>query len=286
MLITGSGAQDRNESIVDHQPFLVLADHLTRKGIAVLRADDRGVGKSGGNFATATTVDFASDVEAGLAFLRSRREVDQQRLGLIGHSEGGMIAPMVAARNSAVHFIVLMAGPGVPGDEIIVEQARLISLASGMAPEIAQRGAEQQRSVLEIIKREKDASALEAALRERLTALGLPPAQIDLQLKALTAPWYRYFVSYDPAPSLAALTCPVLAINGEKDLQVPPAQNLPAIRRALASNPSAQVEEIPGVNHLFQPAKTGLPAEYASTEETIAPAVLDRISNWILGQPK
>jgi uncharacterized protein len=135
MLITGSGAQDRNESLVDHQPFLVLADHLTRKGIVVLRADDRGVGKSGGNFATATTTDFVTDVEAGVAFLRSRREVDERRLGLLGHSEGGMIAPMVANRNSAVHFIVLMAGPGVPGDEIIVEQVRLISLASGMAPE-------------------------------------------------------------------------------------------------------------------------------------------------------
>jgi pimeloyl-ACP methyl ester carboxylesterase len=283
MLITGSGAQDRNESLVDHQPFLVLADHLTRKGIVVLRADDRGVGKSGGNFAAATTTDFASDVEAGVAFLRSRREVDERRLGLIGHSEGGMIAPMVANRNPAVHFLVLMAGPGVPGDEIIVEQARLISLASGMAPEAVQRGVDQQRSVLEIVKREKDTSALEAALRERMTALGLQPGMIDLQLKALTTPWYRYFVSYDPRPALAALTCPVLVINGEKDLQVPPAQNLPAIRRALASNTSAQVEEIGGVNHLFQTAKTGMPAEYATIEETIAPAVLDRISNWILG---
>jgi uncharacterized protein len=273
MLITGSGAQDRNESLVDHQPFLVLADHLTRKGIVVLRADDRGVGKSGGNFATATTTDFAT-------------EVDELRLGLIGHSEGGMIAPMVANRNSAVHFLVLMAGPGVPGDEIIVEQVRLISLAFGMAPEAAQRGVDQQRSVLEIVKREKDPSALEMTLRERLTALGLQPAQIDVQLKALATPWYRYFVSYDPRPALAALKCPVLAINGEKDLQVPPAQNLPAIRRALASNTSAQVEEIPGVNHLFQPAKTGLPAEYVTIEETIAPAVLDKISNWILGQPK
>ena len=283
MLITGSGAQDRNESIVDHQPFLVLADHLTRKGIVVLRADDRGVGKSSGNFAAATTADFATDVEEGLAFLRSRREVDQQRVGLIGHSEGGAIAPIVAVRNTAVRFIVLMAGPGVPGDEIILEQTRLISLASGMAPELAERGTTQQRSVLDIIKREHDPGALDHELRDRFTGLGLPPAQVDLQVKALTTPWYRYFVSYDPAPALTALACPVLALNGEKDLQVPPAQNLPAIRRALASNKAAQVEELPGLNHLFQSAKTGLPAEYVTIEETIAPAVLDKISTWVLG---
>jgi uncharacterized protein len=281
MLITGSGPQDRNESLLDHQPFLVLADYLTRNGVEVLRADDRGVGKSTGNFAAATTVDFATDVEAGLAFLRSRADVDQRRLGLIGHSEGGMIAPMVAARNSAVRFIVLMAGPGVPGDQIIVEQTRLISLASGVAQAQADRGAEQLRSVLEIIKREHDPAALDRQLRERFAEVGVPPAQIDQQVKALTTPWYRYFVSYDPAPALAALTCPVLALSGEKDLQVPPAQNLPAIRRALSANKAAQVEEIAGVNHLFQPATTGSPSEYATIEETIAPSVLEKISAWI-----
>jgi len=278
MLITGSGAQDRNESILDHQPFLVLADHLTRNGIEVLRADDRGVGKSGGIFATATTADFAGDVEAGLSFLRSRSEVDQRRLGLIGHSEGGMIAPMVAARNNAVRFVVLMAGPGVPGDELILEQARLLAIASGAPPDIVQRNATEQRALLDIVKGEKDNAALERALRERFSALGLTPQSAD----RLATPWMRYFVSYDPAPALSALTCPVLAINGEKDLQVPPAQNLPVLRRALSSNKSAQVEQIPGLNHLFQPAATGLPTEYASIETTIAPEVLEKISTWIL----
>ena len=282
VLITGSGAQDRNESLLDHQPFLVLADYLTRHGIVVLRADDRGVGKSGGSFAAATSDDFATDVEAGVTFLQSRREVDQRRIGLIGHSEGGLIAPMVAVRNKAIRFIVLMAGPGVSGEDIIVEQVRLVALASGMPAPQAERSATQQRSVMELIREEQDPGALDRALRDRLKDLGIPPAQIDVQVKALTSPWYRRFVAYDPAPTLAKVTCPVLAINGEKDLQVPPAQNLPAIRKALASNKAAQIDEIPGVNHLFQHASTGLPNEYATIEETIAPEVLEKISDWVL----
>ena len=282
LLITGSGAQDRNESLLGHQPFLVLADYLTRHGIEVLRADDRGVGKSGGNFAAATSDDFATDVEAGVTFLQSRREVDQRRLGLIGHSEGGLIAPMVAVRNKAVRFIVLMAGPGVPGNEIIIEQVRLITAASGAPPAIADQNASQQRAILDVVKQGRDLPTLERELHDKLAGLGMPPAQIDAQVKGLTSPWYRFFIAYDPAPALAKVTCPVLAISGEKDLQVPPAQNLPALRRALASNPAAQVEEIPGVNHLFQTATTGSPTEYANIEETIAPAVLEKISNWIL----
>jgi pimeloyl-ACP methyl ester carboxylesterase len=282
LLITGSGAQDRNESLLGHQPFLVLADSLTRHGIAVLRVDDRGVGKSGGNFAAATSDDFATDVEAGVTFLQSRREVDQRRLGLIGHSEGGLIAPMVAIRNKAVRFIVLMAGPGVPGNEIIIEQVRLITIASGGPPASAEQNASQQRAILDMVKQERDLPTLERELHDKLAGLGMPSAQIDGQVKGLTSPWYRFFIAYDPAPALAKVTCPVLAINGEKDLQVPPAQNLPAIRRALASNPAALVEEIPGVNHLFQTATTGSPTEYATIEETIAPVVLDKISNWIL----
>jgi uncharacterized protein len=284
VLITGSGAQDRNESLLDHQPFLVLADYLTRHGIVVLRADDRGVGKSGGNFAAATSEDLATDVEAGVTFLQSRREVDGRRLGLIGHSEGGLIAPMVAVRDNAIRFIVLMAGPGVSGEDIIVEQVRLIALASGMPAAQAERSASQQRSVMELIRGEQDPAALDRALRDRLKELGMPPTQIDTQVKALTSPWYRRFVVYDPAPTLAKVACPVLAINGEKDLQVPPAQNLPAVRKALASNKAAQIDEIRGVNHLFQHATTGLPNEYATIEETIAPEVLEKISSWILSQ--
>jgi pimeloyl-ACP methyl ester carboxylesterase len=282
LLITGSGAQDRNESLLGHQPFLVLADSLTRHGIEVLRADDRGVGKSSGNFAAATSEDFATDVEAGVTFLQSRREVDQRRLGLIGHSEGGLIAPMVAVRNKAVRFIVLMAGPGVPGNEIIIEQARLIAIASGMPPAGAEQNASQERAILDMVKQGRDLPALERDLHDKLASFGLPPSQIDAQVQGLTSPWYRFFIAYDPAPTLAKVTCPVLAIDGAKDLQVPPSQNLPALRRALASNPAAHIEEIPGVNHLFQTATTGSPTEYATIEETIAPAVLETIAIWIL----
>ena len=283
VLITGSGAQDRDESLMGHRPFLVLADHLTRRGIAVLRADDRGVGKSGGSFATATTADFATDVEAGLAYLQSRSEIDRRKIGLIGHSEGGVIAPMVAVRRRDVGFIVLMAGPGVPGDEIIVAQSVLIAQASGVSREQAEQTGALQKELVALIKKEPDNAVLEQKLRERLGSV-MPAAQLGAQIKAVTAPWYRYFLSYDPAPALRQVQCPVLALIGERDLQVPPQLNLPAIRTALAAggNKSVEVAELPGLNHLFQTAKTGGIAEYGQIEETIAPAALERISDWIL----
>jgi pimeloyl-ACP methyl ester carboxylesterase len=282
LLITGSGPQDRDESLMGHRPFLVLADYLTRQGIAVLRADDRGVGKSGGNFAAATSVDFASDAEAGIAYLLGRPEVNKRKIGLVGHSEGGLIAPMVAARNSAVAFIVLMAGPGVPGDEIIVAQSVLIAEAGGVGRDQAEKNVAGLREALALLKREKDEATLESKLRE-LLAGRVPAPQVEAQIKALTAPWYRYFIQYDPAPTLRTVKCPVLALAGEKDLQVPPKQNLAAIRAALqaAKNNDVEVDELVGLNHLFQTAKTGSPAEYGQIEETISPLVLDRIARWI-----
>jgi pimeloyl-ACP methyl ester carboxylesterase len=285
VLITGSGAQDRDESLMGHRPFLVLADHLTRRGIAVLRADDRGVGKSGGSFATATTADFATDVEAGLVYLQSRREIDRRKIGLIGHSEGGLIAPMVAARRRDVAFIVLIAGPGVPGDQIIVAQSVLIARASGVSSEQAEQAGALQKEIVALIKQEPDNAVLEQKLRQRLGTV-MPEAQLGAQIKAVTAPWYRFFLSYDPAAALRRVSCPVLALIGERDLQVPPQLNLPAIRSALEAggNKSVEVAELPGLNHLFQTAKTGGVAEYGQIEETIAPAALERISAWILKQ--
>ena len=284
VLITGSGAQDRDETLMDHRPFLVLADYLTRRGIAVLRTDDRGVGKSGGDFRAATTADFATDTEAGVAYLRTRREVDAGKIGLVGHSEGGLIAPMVAARNRAVAFIVMMAGPGVPGDEIIVAQTALIGQATGLSAEQVDRNIARQREILRLVKQETDRALLETKLRDALA--GAPPAQVSAQITSLTSPWYRDFIAYDPAPALKQLTCPVLAINGERDLQVPPKQNLPAIRRALeaSANKRFDIVELPGLNHLFQTANTGSPSEYARIEETMAPIALDTIARWILKQ--
>ncbi len=286
VLIAGSGQHDRDESIMGHKPFLVLADSLTRKGIVVLRADKRGCGKSTGNYATATTVDFAADADAGVAYLKTRSEVDPHRIGLIGHSEGGIVAPMAAAQNPDVAFIVMMAGSGVPGDEILVAQGMLISEAAGTSHEEAEKNAADEREVLQIVEHEKDDAALEKELREKLAGK-ITEAQLRAQIKTLASPWFRYFLTYDPATALRKVTCPVLALIGEKDLQVPPKQNLPVIRKALADggNKNFEVDELPGLNHLFQTAKTGAISEYSEIEETIAPVALEKIASWILNLP-
>jgi fermentation-respiration switch protein FrsA (DUF1100 family) len=281
LLITGSGPQDRDESLMGHRPFLVLSDLLTRNGIVVLRADDRGVGKSTGDFAAATTADFATDAEAGVAFLKARFEVDPSKIGLIGHSEGGIIAPMVAARNHDVGFIVMMAGSGVPGDQILVEQTLLISKAEGMSEVVAEKNAAEEKELLALVVKEEDSRTLQE-LREKLAGQVKQP-ELGAQIALLTSRWFRYFLSYDPATALRHVTCPVLVLSGEKDLQVPPKQNLPALRKALedAGNKNFEVDELPGLNHLFQTANTGAPSEYALIEETMSPAVLEKISTWI-----
>jgi fermentation-respiration switch protein FrsA (DUF1100 family) len=286
LLIVGSGPHDRDESLMGHKPFLVLADYLTRQGIVVLRADKRGVGVSTGDAIAATTADYATDAEAGVAYLKTRPEVNPRKIGLIGHSEGGVIAPMVAARNKDVAFIVMMAGTGVPGDQILVEQARLISLAGGIGKEKADQNAANEQAILTLLETEKDAAALDRKLHEKMAAEGVPEGQIGASIHVATGPWFRYFISYDPASALRRVKCPVLAINGSLDLQVPPVQNLPAIRKALqeAGNNHVEVDELPGLNHLFQTAKTGAPSEYGQIVETIAPVALDKMAGWILKQ--
>jgi len=283
VLITGSGPQNRDEALLGHRPFLVLADFLTRHGIVVLRADDRGVGESGGNFATSTTADFATDAEAGIAYLKTRSEADPHKLGLVGHSEGGVIAPMVAARNRDVSFIVMMAGSGVRGDEVSTAQMTAILEASGKSHEEAAKAAAQNRELLLLSEREKDPAVLEKKMRDDGK---IPDAQIAAQVKQLQSPWVQYYLQYDPATALRKVTCPVLVLNGSKDTQVLPEQNLPAIRAALeaAGNTHFQIAELAGLNHLFQTAKTGLLDEYATIDETISPVVLNKIAGWILQQ--
>jgi pimeloyl-ACP methyl ester carboxylesterase len=285
VLITGSGPQDRDESLMGHKPFLVLSDYLTRKGIAVLRADDRGTGKSTGDFKIATTADFATDTEAGIAYLKTRPEINMHKIGLIGHSEGGIIAPMIAARDPDLAFIVMMAGSGVPGDQVLPAQLEAIEEAGGKSHKEAANDAAQERELIKLVENEKDPALLEKELKDKMTG-GMPEAQIGTQLKAFTSPWFRYFMTYDPATALRKVACPVLAINGAKDKQVLPEQNLPAIRKALeqAGNKHFVVEELPELNHLFQTATTGAPGEYAEIEETISPVVLEKIANWILQQ--
>ena len=285
LLITGSGPQDRDETLLDHKPFLILSDHLTRHGIEVLRADDRGTAKSTGVFASATTADFATDVEAGVAYLKTRSEVNAQKIGLIGHSEGGTIAPMVAARDKDVAFIVMMAGTGVPGDQILPAQTEAIEISMGKSAAEAAKDAANEEQVLNLIEKEKDETILQKELKDKLSADG-PEALVGLKITQLTSPWMRYFLTYDPATALRKVTCPVLAINGSLDKQVLPDQNLPAIRKALdqAGNHRFEIDELPGLNHLFQTAKTGSPTEYARIEETMSPVALEKISSWILQQ--
>ena len=295
MLITGSGPQNRDEEIFGHRPFLVLSDYLTRKGIAVLRVDDRGVGGSTGNSSQVTTEDFAGDVLAGIEYLKSRKEIDPTRIGLIGHSEGGIIAPIVAARSPDVAFIVMMAGTGLTGEEILYMQSDLISRAEGVNNETIARNNEEMRKIYSIVKQEQNNTVAEEEISKILKAemanvseaekkySGYSEANLDSQIEAILSPWMRFFLTYDPKPTLMKVKCPVLAINGEKDLQVPPDENLRAIDYALITggNKDYTIKEMPGLNHLFQTAQTGSPTEYAKIEETISPAALEFIGNWI-----
>jgi pimeloyl-ACP methyl ester carboxylesterase len=298
ILISGSGPQDRDETIFEHRPFLVLADALTRRGIAVLRVDDRGVGGSSGNRATATSEDYAGDVQAGIAYLKSRPEIDARAIGLIGHSEGGIIAPLVAARSADVAFIVLLGGTGLPGDEVLVSQLALIEKASGVTGEKLARDAAAQRRLVTIARSEHDPKkameAMQAVFREIRDQLpekerdefDQSKKNIDAQLRQIGSPWFRFFLTHDPRPTLAQVRCPVLALCGQNDLQVAPRENLTAIEQALKSGGNARVtiQELPGLNHLFQTSATGLPADYARIDETIAPSVLSLIGDWITGQ--
>ncbi|HUU04685.1 MAG TPA: alpha/beta fold hydrolase [Patescibacteria group bacterium] len=295
LLITGSGQQDRDETVMGHKPFWVLADYLTRRGIAVLRVDDRGVGGSGGDPALATSLDFSGDVLAGIAYLKSRQEIDPGRIGLIGHSEGGLIAPLAAVKNPKdVAFILLMAGPGIVGEDILLLQGKLINKASNASDTAIALDNAQQKRMFRILKEEKDAAAMEAKLRQAMKDTmakmsveeqkKLPPAIQEASLQMIMSPWFRFFLTYDPRPTLQKVTCPLLAINGEKDLQVPAEENLKAIAEALKAggNDKFTVKQLSGLNHLFQTAPTGSPSEYAKIEETIAPAALRLIGDWIL----
>lgn len=308
LLISGSGAQDRDESLLGHQPFLVLADYLTRRGIAVLRLDDRGVGGSTGDLPNSTTEDLAGDALVAVEFLKSCPEIDSQRIGLVGHSEGGLIAPLAASRSDDVKFIVLLAGPGVTGEEILYAQGDLITRAGGGGDAAAKFQRALQEKLFAIVKdfeaaaasaprdMPPDAAAVEKKIAAAIAGLSvlLPEEQRKAaqeqaaqQARALLTPWFRYFLIYDPRPTLAKVRCPVLAIIGERDLQVPPRQNLPEIDKALksAGNTSFTVRELPGLNHLLQTCKTGSPTEYGQIEETMSPAALSAIGDWICEQP-
>jgi pimeloyl-ACP methyl ester carboxylesterase len=295
ILIQGSGAHDRDETIFGHKPFLVLADYLTRHGIAVLRVDKRGVGGSLGSTREGTSADFADDVLAGVEFLKNRPEVKASQIGLIGHSEGGAIAPLAASRSRDIAFIVLLAGPGLPGEETLYLQgAAILKVAGADAEELAQQKQMQER-IFTVLRQEKDNVAAEKKIRAALDELASKSGKKDDkqvvegspvsegQLRMVTTPWFRHFLDYDPRPALRKVTCPVLALNGEKDLQVDARVHLKEIEAALqaAGNKDFTVKELPNLNHLFQTCKTGAVSEYGAIEETIAPGVLEMIADWI-----
>ena len=301
ILITGSGPQDRNEALMGHRPFLVLSDHLTRRGIAVLRFDDRGVGESTGDHATATSRDFASDALAGVAYLKTRDDVDLAEIGLAGHSEGGLIAPIAATQSDDIGYIVLMAGPGVTGERILYAQGALINRAGGATEEQIERNRTLQRTMFDILKSEPDpdraATALTEAVRTTFEAMtdaeraraGITDEStldqvVSMQVTQFNTSWFRYFLTYDPAPVIEQVSVPVLAINGEKDLQVPYEENLREIEAALrrGGNTDYEIHALPDLNHLFQHSETGSPTEYATIEETWAVEVMELIADWIL----
>ncbi len=287
ILISGSGAEDRDETIFGHKPFWIIADYFTRKGIAVLRVDDRGVGGSTGNTENSTSEDFAGDVICEVNYLKTRKEIDTKKIGLIGHSEGGIIAPIAANKSGDVSFIVLLAGTGLTGEETLYLQNKLIFKSTGAPDEIITKQLKFLKEEFDVLNKETNEKVIETKVRAILAEqVGNNKELIDNGLKQLLSPWFRFFLTYDPKPALKKVKCPVLALNGSLDLQVAPKENLAAIESALkeGGNKNYTIKELAGLNHLFQKAKTGNVSEYAQLEETISPQALKTIADWILKQ--
>lgn len=282
ILITGSGPQDRDETILGHKLFLVLADALTRRGVAVLRYDDRGVAGSTGDFAASTTADFATDARAALDWLAARPEIDAARIGLIGHSEGGVIAPLVVQGGGHAAWLVLLAGPAVDGGDIIEEQARRLGAAAGATPEQLAQGGQLQAALIQAVRdHADDAAGAAAALQALLVEAGQTPAQAAQTAAAMSSDWYRGFIVHDPAPSIRAVQAPILGVYGGRDLQVTADQNA-AVLQAL--NPRVELRVFPQANHLMQPAITGMPTEYGGIETTIDPEILAAVVDWAVAR--
>lgn len=285
VLVSGSGPQDRDEALMGHRPFLVLADYLTRRGIAVLRYDDRGVGKSGGTYATATTADFLTDAQAALQFLRTQPGIQPKRAGMIGHSEGGTIALLAGAQPQPPAFIVSLAGVGVSGTELLIRQQTDLLRTAGLDTARLQQLRRTQQQVLQIIAATPDNPPAIAKVVPLLkqASPGVTESALTAMASQMTAPWYRYFLTLNPQPDLAKVKAPVLALNGSKDVQVAADLNLPAIEKGLKAggNRDVTIRQLDGLNHLLQTATTGLPSEYGQLDETISPAALQLIGNWI-----
>ena len=296
ILITGSGPENRNEEIYGHKPFLVISDWLTRNGIAVLRYDDRGIAKSQGNYDDATSSDLATDAEAAYLFLKDDPKINPKIIGFIGHSEGGLIAPIVASSHAEIAFIISLAGPGVTGEQIMIRQLEEISKLSHVSETSIKESVATNKRLFSVLKKEKDNYKAEAKImaiyKESLQKRKLSNADMETAMKQQKATfgasqytWYRYFITTDAATFWKKVKCPVLALNGEKDLQVAADENLREIEKAVKSsgNNAVTTIKLPGLNHLFQHCTTGLPSEYNQIEETFSPEVLKIMSDWIAG---
>lgn len=283
ILVSGSGSQDRDESILGHKPFLVLSDYLTRKGIAVLRYDDRGYGKSGGDAHNATTLDIATDAEAAIEYLKTRKEIDSKKIGIIGHSEGGTIAFILASKNKDISYIISLAGGSIKGDSILYLQNKALYSKVNAPNEKILDKIEELNSLFSIIRKTTDTEVIKQEVSNLYKSQG--EQTVDIAIKQATSPWLRFFIDMDPQEYLKKIKCPVFALNGTNDLQVTPKENLAAIKYNVEQNgnKSVTIKEYLNLNHLFQTSSTGLPNEYGQIEETISPQVLEDITNWILG---
>ncbi len=298
ILISGSGPQNRDEELAGHKPFLVLSDYLTRNGIAVLRYDDRGTAYSEGDFKSATSVDFAADVKCAIDYLKTRKEINPDKIGLVGHSEGGLIAPLVAIDTKDVAFMIMLGGPGIRGEKILLIQQGLIAEVQGTDEEQIRATEKMNRKIFRIVKKDKDMVSLQVELRQELelflnknSHFKIPDELtkdefIDLQIDTYVTPWMKYFLKYNPALTLKKIKIPVLALYGGNDLQITSQENTKALKKAFkkARNYKVTIKELPDLNHLFQESKTGSPLEYQVIEQTYSQVMLEEVLNWLKKQ--
>ncbi len=286
ILISGSGSQDRNETVFGHQPFLVLADHLTKQGIAVLRYDDRGIAESTGDYYAATSADFATDANAAAAYLMTRSEINHSAIGFVGHSEGGLIAPLAIHDNNTIAYMVMLAGPGTSSLQIARSQNRLLAQSQGTSEEEIAKSEKINTAITKVIAESKTTEEAKTQIRAILTpetmeTMSINESQVKMIIAQSTTPWIRYFMGYDPANFVPQITIPILALNGELDMQVPAKENLAGLSNLLKNHPDATITELKGLNHLFQHAKTGAIGEYNDIEETFSPEAMQLIADWI-----
>ena len=283
VLVSGSGQQNRDEELMNHRPFWVIADYCARHGIAVLRYDDRGIGGSTGEVENATSMDFSYDAEAAFDYLRNRKEINASKVGILGHSEGGVINFMVAARRPEVAFLVSLAGPSVNGIEVLKEQQKAILKASGMSEEAVQFNSNTNAQMFDIIEASNSREEADSLLRNLLKGWGYKEELTEQTVGQMASPWMYYFLRYDPTDAIVKTNCPALLLNGTKDLQVIASQNLPGYEKIIADygKTNLSLHELPDLNHLFQHCETGSPNEYFEIEETISTEVLEMIVGFV-----